>query len=116
VSAKRKRLEPLSEALAAYLESSGIGAGARARAVFTEWRERVGDRIAGVATPLRLDRGTLVVGVRSSAWLMELKLMERQLVERINADLDEGRIEKIRLVLAHADEGNDTGRNRGEIG
>jgi hypothetical protein len=47
---------------------------------------------------------------------MELKLMERQLVERINADLDEGRIEKIRLVLGHADDGGDTGRHRGEIG
>ena len=107
---KRKRLEPLADALAAYLESSGIAAGAKRRAVFTEWRDRVGDRIADVAAPLRLDRGTLVVGVRSSAWLMELKLMERQLVERINANLDEGRIESIRLVLGDAVAGDGAGR------
>jgi len=115
--AKRKRFEPLSDALQAYLEKSGIGAAAKARRVFTEWRERVGDRIADVAAPLRLERGTLVVGVRSSAWLMELKLMERRLVERLNAGVDEGRIDKIRLVLANEEEtGGESRRNTGEVG
>lgn len=115
--AKRKRFEPLSDALEAYLEKSGIGAAAKARRVFTEWRERVGDRIADVAAPLRLERGTLVVGVRSSAWLMELKLMERRLVERINAGVDEGRIDKIRLVLGTGEEtGGESRRNMGETG
>ena len=115
--AKRKRFEPLSDALQAYLEKSGIGAAAKARRVFTEWRERVGDRIADVAAPLRLERGTLVVGVRSSAWLMELKLMERRLVECINAGVDEGRIDKIRLVLANEEEtGGESRRNTGEVG
>lgn len=103
MTVRRKRLEPLADALAEYLKSSGIAEAAEARRVFTEWRARVGDRIADVATPLRMDRDMLIVGVRSSAWLMELKLMERQLLARINADDEQGRIERIRLVLGDAD-------------
>lgn len=96
---RKSRLEPLADALSSYLDRSGIAAGAESRRVLTEWRERVGDRIADVATPVRMDRGTLIVGVRSSAWLMELRLMEKQLVERLNRGLGEGGIDRIRLVL-----------------
>lgn len=114
MTGRRSRPEPLADALASYLEKSGIAAGAERRRVFVEWRERVGDRIADVATPLRLDRGTLIVGVRSSAWLMELKLMERRLVERLNTGLGESGIDQIRLVLGHPETGGETGRGTRE--
>jgi predicted nucleic acid-binding Zn ribbon protein len=64
-----------------------------------EWADRVGPAIAAVTTPLRVSRGSLVVAVRSSAWLMELKLMERDIVGRINSGRARGRIQRIHFVM-----------------
>ncbi len=111
---KKSRLEPLADALSAYLDKSGIAEAAESRRVLTEWRERVGDRIADVATPVRMDRGTLIVGVRSSAWLMELRLMEKRLVERLNRGLGESGIDGIRLVLGNAGTEGGAGRGKSE--
>ncbi|MEN8376421.1 MAG: DUF721 domain-containing protein [Gemmatimonadota bacterium] len=112
---RRKKLEPLADALTAYLAESGIAEAVERRRVFGEWRERVGDRIAKVAVPLRLVGGTLIVGVRSSAWLMELKLMEKQLLDRVNRGEERNRIDAIRLVMGDADEPTEAGgaRRRG---
>jgi predicted nucleic acid-binding Zn ribbon protein len=92
----------VQEALQRYLAESGIGERIEEAAVLPEWEERVGDAIAAVTTPLRVSHGTLVVGVRSSAWLMELKLMEREILERLNAGRARGRIRGIRFVMADA--------------
>ena len=64
-----------------------------------EWAERVGPAIAAVTEPLRVSRGTLLVGVRSSAWLMELTLMEAEILERLNAGRGRGKILKIRFQM-----------------
>jgi predicted nucleic acid-binding Zn ribbon protein len=64
----------------------------------------VGPGIAAVTTPLRVSRGALVVAVRSSSWLMELKLMEREIVRRINAGRPRGRIARIHFVMEEATE------------
>jgi predicted nucleic acid-binding Zn ribbon protein len=44
----------------------------------------VGEAIAAVTVPVRVSHGTLVVAVRTSAWLMELRLMEREILRRLN--------------------------------
>lgn len=90
---------PLGDALRQYLERSGLGERVEEAAVVPEWADRVGPAIAAVTTPLRVSRGALVVAVRSSAWLMELKLMERDIVRRINADRARGRIQRIHFVM-----------------
>ena len=90
---------PLGEALKQYLERSGLGEPVEEAAVVPEWAERVGPAIAAVTTPLRVSRGSLVVAVRSSAWLMELKLMEGEIVRRINAGRARGRIRRIHFVM-----------------
>ena len=97
-----RKPEPLRIGLAVkqYLEQSGLEERIDQAAVLPEWAERVGAGIAAVTEPLRVSRGTLVVAVRSSAWLMELKLMEREIVRRLNIDRERGRIEAIRFVMA----------------
>lgn len=48
--------------------------------VVPEWPDLVGDRIAEVTTPREVRRdGTLVVSVKSAAWMQELQLMEPQI-------------------------------------
>ena len=72
------------EALQKYLEKAGISEKIEAASVVPEWPNLVGEGIAGVTTPLRVTNGVLVVGVRSSAWLSELKLMEREIIKRVS--------------------------------
>jgi len=90
---------PLGEALRRFLDRARLTERVEEARAVPEWAERVGPAIAAVATPLRASRGVLVVAVRSSAWLMELKLREPELLERINAGRERGRIRKIRFVL-----------------
>jgi len=98
----RKKPEPLriGEAVKQYLTKAGLDERIEEATIVPEWAERVGPGIADVTEPLRVSRGTLVVAVRSSAWLMELKLMEREIVRRLNVGRAKGRIEAIRFVMA----------------
>ena len=90
----------LGDALREYLERSGLVERVEEAAVLPEWGERVGPGIAAVTTPLRVAHGgTLIVAVRSSAWLMELKLMEREILRSLNAGRARGRIRRIQFVM-----------------
>jgi predicted nucleic acid-binding Zn ribbon protein len=90
----------LGDAVQRYLAESGLDERVDQATIVPEWAERVGDGIAAVTEPLRVSHGTLVVAVRSSAWLMELKLMEREIVRRLNSGRERGRIDAIRFVMA----------------
>ena len=96
---RNQRFTRLSETLGAYLERSGIGDRLDEAAIVPEWADRVGPGIAAVTRPVHATHGTLVVAVRSSAWLMELHMMEREIVRRLNAGRDRGRVDRIRFVM-----------------
>ena len=90
---------PLGDEVSKYLKASGLEEKIEVAAVVPAWPALVGERIAAVTTPLHTAEGTLVVAVRSSAWLMELKLMEREILRRVNDGKRSGRIERIRFVM-----------------
>lgn len=52
--------------------------------VWQAWDEVVGRAISRNAQPVRLDGTRLVVAVKSSTWLQELSLLQRELIVRIN--------------------------------
>jgi predicted nucleic acid-binding Zn ribbon protein len=88
------------EVLQQYLKSSGLDERIEEASVVPEWAERVGPAIAAVTAPQRVSEGTLIVAVRSSAWLMELKLMELEVLKRLNAGRAKRTITRIRFVMA----------------
>lgn len=98
---KRKANRPtqLGEALDAFLKRGEVGERIAEASAVPEWAERVGPAIAAVTVPLRVSRGTLLVGVRSSAWLMELTLIEGEILGRLNAGRGRGKISKIRFQM-----------------
>lgn len=96
----RDRPTKLGDALQKYLRESGLDERVEEAAVLPEWDERVGSAISAVTMPVRVSHGCLIVAVRTSAWLMELKLMERDILRRINDGRERGRIERIRFVMA----------------
>jgi predicted nucleic acid-binding Zn ribbon protein len=99
VSRRNEGPTPIVHALERFLERSGISERVEEATVVPEWADRVGSRIAAVTRPLRVNRGTLFVAVRSSAWLMELKMMEGEILRRLNEDRERGRIKKIRFLM-----------------
>ena len=90
----------IGELIPRLLEKSGISAKVEAASVIPEWEELVGPAIAAVALPISVSEGTLIVAVKSSAWLMELDLMKQSLMRRINAGKKTGRIEQLVFVMA----------------
>jgi predicted nucleic acid-binding Zn ribbon protein len=97
----------LGDELQKYMRESGLEERVEQAAIVPEWNERVGTAIAAVTAPLRVSQGTLLVAVRTSAWLMELRLMEREILRRINEGRGRGRIQRIRFVMS--DEAPGTG-------
>ncbi|MGH7503855.1 MAG: DUF721 domain-containing protein [Longimicrobiales bacterium] len=97
---ERRRFARVSDVLSSWLARSGVGERLEEAGIVPEWAERVGPNIAAVTTPLRVSRGTLVVAVRSSAWLMELHMMEREIVRRLNDGREKGRVDRIRFMMA----------------
>jgi len=104
------RFTRIGDSLAEYIDRTGMGERLAEAGIVPEWAERVGPSIAAVTRPLGVSRGTLVVGVRSSAWMMELHMMEREIVTQLNEGRERGRIQRIRFKLT--DSGYDPDRSR----
>lgn len=89
----------MRELLAGYLDKSGLRAGVEAASVLEEWDELVGPGIAAVTRVQRVSEGVLVVAVATSAWLMELNLMKRELLRRVNAGKRAGKFQQIVFIM-----------------
>ena len=94
----------VSDALAGYLAKSGLGDRIEEASAVEDWAGKVGPRIAEVTEPLHVNNGTLFVGVRSSAWLMELRMMEGDVRRRLNEGREKGRVRRIRFVMSGQEE------------
>jgi predicted nucleic acid-binding Zn ribbon protein len=98
VSGGKNQPMKVAEALARYLDRSGLGDRLEQVSALDDWPDRVGERIAAVAEPIHVANDVLFVAVKSSAWLMELRMMEADIRRRLNEGRVKGRIERIRFV------------------
>lgn len=98
---------PIRGLVGAILKKLGVAEQVERAAVFSEWEDRVGEKIAERARPVRLNEGTLFVEVESSSWMMELQMMKRELMKRLNAGRDSGRIEELVFVQGGRSERSD---------
>ena len=98
---KKPGAERLGGALQRYLNSRGLTARVEQSQVLQEWPELVGAEVASVATPLAITQdGTMFVAVRTHAWMAELSMLERDLLEAVNRRIPETPIRQIRFQLA----------------
>lgn len=91
--------ERVGDLLGSLLDEAGIRADLDRQSALSQWEESVGEKIAGVTHARSVAEGTLVVEVRSSAWLMELNMMKGEILARLNGDLDT-EIERLVFVLS----------------
>lgn len=91
--------EKVGDLLGSLLDEAGIRADLDRQSALSQWEASVGEKIARVTHARSVAEGTLVVEVRSSAWLMELNMMKSEILSRLNADLDT-KIDRLVFVLS----------------
>lgn len=94
------RPEPVGEVLAGYLDGTSLGESLARLGAIEEWAGAVGPKVSRVTRPVEVRGETLVVEVASSAWLSELSMMRRLILDRVNAVRDGPAIGRIRFRLA----------------
>lgn len=95
--------QPIGAVLTEVLQSAGILRQFERLGVLEAWPEIVGEQVAAVTHARSIDDTTLVVEVRSSAWLMELNMMKGALLERVNEQVSETPMDRLVFVLAETE-------------
>lgn len=94
------RPDRVGDLLGGLLRKWGVDREVARQGALERWPGLVGERIADVTRARSVASGILFVEVRSSAWMNELNLMRHELLRRLNAGQEEGRVERIVFVLA----------------
>lgn len=95
-----RRPSSLQDALASYLEQSGLAHRVLQAGAVPDWPRLVGPQIAAATEPLSVSAdGTLFVGVTTNAWMSELSLLEPELLRTLNAREGAPRVQRIRWLL-----------------
>ncbi len=68
-----------------------------AAGVVGRWDQIVGPDLAGHCRPTRLEGGELTLVAESTAWATQIRLLSRQIVERIAAEVQPGLVRTVRV-------------------
>jgi predicted nucleic acid-binding Zn ribbon protein len=98
-AARRRRddPQPLGLAIDGLLADHGWRKRAAVGGAFGNWAQIVGADLAAHARPESFSDGELVVAADSTAWATQLRLLASQLVRRLNAELGDGTVRRIRV-------------------
>jgi len=90
--------QPLAAAIGGLLDDEGWTLAAATGSVFGRWAQIVGAELAAHTTPEKLTDGELTVAADSTAWATQLRLLSAQLIKRLNAELGDGAVLRVRVV------------------
>jgi predicted nucleic acid-binding Zn ribbon protein len=65
--------------------------------VLGRWNSVVGDDIASHATPMTLKDGVLSIAAESTAWATQLRMLQAQILAKINAAVGQGVVTSVRI-------------------
>lgn len=102
---RRTRPEHVGPLVGGVLSALGISDKVERARAAAEWDEIAGPHIASVTRRVRVRGRTLWVEVKSAAWVAELSMMRKSLLDRLNAGKTRGKIEKIVFVQYGGDAG-----------
>jgi predicted nucleic acid-binding Zn ribbon protein len=95
--ARRDDPEPLDAAIGGLIDSRGWGEAVAAGSVFGRWAQIVGPDLAAHTRPESLADRELTVTADSTAWATQVRLLADQLVRRLNAELGDGSVQRVRV-------------------
>ncbi|MBI5217013.1 MAG: DUF721 domain-containing protein [Ignavibacteriae bacterium] len=85
----------LGGVLESVIQNLGLGQRLKKAEALDRWSEIVGEQIARVTVPVRVEGDTLVVHVTSSVWRNELVFLKRELITKINKSVQKDLIKDI---------------------
>ncbi len=97
--ARSRREDPqrLEHAIGGLLDDQGWQQRAAIGSVFGRWPEIVGPDLAAHTKPDSFADGELTVTADSTAWATQVRLLSPQLVQRLNAELGDGTVVRVRV-------------------
>lgn len=93
----------MDSVLNSVLERYGVRDQVERMGVLELWPEIVGEKLAAVTRARVVVDGVLIVEVRNSAWLMELNMMKRDFLTRVNERMAEAPLDRIVFVQAETE-------------
>ena len=93
----REDPQSLSSAIGGLLDSHGWQQRAAMGSVFGRWAEIVGADLAAHTQPDSFADGELAVTADSTAWATQVRLLASQLVKRLNAELGDGSVRRVKV-------------------
>ena len=94
---RRDDPEALHAAIAGLIDACGWRLAAAAGSVFGRWEQIVGPELAAHTRPDGLADGELTVTADSTAWATQVRLLAAALVRRINAELGDGAVKRVKV-------------------
>ena len=88
---------PLTSAIEHLIAETGWELAVATGSVFGRWAQIVGPDLAAHTTPDGLSDGELVVNADSTAWATQLRLLAGELVRRLNAELGDGTVRRVKV-------------------
>lgn len=96
---RTSRATPLAEVVDGLLSERAFSRGMPIGKLAKEWAAVVGPRLAAESAPVSLEGGVLVVAAATGPWGAQVRFFSEQIRERAQAELGEGRVTKIRVVV-----------------
>ena len=94
---RREDPQPLTTALDGLVGDQGWAQKAATGSMFGRWAEIVGPDLAAHTKPDTLADGELTVTADSTAWATQLRLLAGQLVHRLNTELGDGSVRRVKV-------------------
>jgi predicted nucleic acid-binding Zn ribbon protein len=94
---RRDDPQPLAAAVEGLLSDQGWGLAAKTGSVFGRWPDIVGPDLAAHTRPETLADGELIVTADSTAWATQLRLLASQLIRRLNTELGDGTVQRVKV-------------------
>jgi hypothetical protein len=73
-------------------------------AIFLDYPELVGDKIARVTQPLHFKRGTMFIGVESPVWSHHLHFLKPEILRKLNSRFDDKLVKDIKFQICRLDQ------------
>jgi predicted nucleic acid-binding Zn ribbon protein len=94
---RREDPEPLNAAINGLIDARGWRLAAAAGSVFGRWEQIVGPELAAHTRPDGFSGGELTVTADSTAWATQVRLIAAALVRRVNAELGDGAVKRVKV-------------------
>ncbi|MCI0707381.1 MAG: DUF721 domain-containing protein [Ignavibacteriae bacterium] len=91
-------IKPIGAILGDLTEELGIQGKLKQYEAVTRWAEVVGERIAQEAEPQKIEKGVLLVRVRTGVWRNELTMRKSEILAKLNQLIGETVIKDIKFL------------------